>query len=54
MPIEDAFEMLFKILYHPGTQFVEDASDFHSLISMGIVSIFGSNERPVILFTAYA
>ena len=51
MPIKNAFEMLIKIFYGKGTELVKDASDFHAIISVGVVSIPGGQQQPICLLT---
>src|SRR5437667_3090516 len=47
MPIKDAFEMFMKIFHREGTEFVKDASDFHTIIRVGIVSILGRHQQTI-------
>ena len=51
MPIKNAFEMLIKIFHGKGTKLVKDASDFHAIISVGVVSILGGHQQPIRLLT---
>src|SRR5256885_9905656 len=51
MPIEDTFEMLMKIFHRNGTELVEDTSDFHPVIGVGVASILSGHEQTVSLLT---
>jgi hypothetical protein len=51
MSIKDAFEVFMKIFHRDGTEFVKDASNFHALIGVGIVSILGGHQQTISLLT---
>ncbi len=53
MPIKDALEMLMKIFDGTRTQFVKDATDFHPVIGMGVTSILGGDQYPVIALAEF-
>ena len=54
MPIKDAFEMLIKIFYRNGTELMEDAPHFNSVVGVRIASILGRHEKPIRLVTVLA
>ena len=45
--VKDPFEVFVEILNRQGTQLVEDAPDFHSVVCMRITAILGRDQCPI-------
>jgi hypothetical protein len=51
MPIKDALEMLMKMFHSTGTELMEDASHFDSIVGVRIAPIRGRNLQAICLLT---
>ncbi len=51
MSVKDAEDQFVKIFHGNGAQLVNDSSDFHSIIGVGIASILGRDQQPISLLT---